>query len=463
MATATKFVFGVVNSAYTKGAIGTCLSNGTQKTVALKKYGGSSNDFGGDPHVLALNKNVTISGSTCYAGTVVSNYTYSTTPYIWARGEAVYGMYDGLTFGSPKKLAKSDNETSFSTTNIWNATNPYSLVMGTNYFYINDYDMHTANTGSIYQIKASDFTQKLEYYSLTDTNYQRCSCVALNEYNGMLLALFIRSSYDSNTNQFSYGNSTLVLLPKNETTTSAVTALASVNCTANASTITVSDNYVYVTSYGGVQTAGGNSTSRIQVIQITQSGSTYSMSVKKTISPTKLPSGTSYGQNGNFMGVEIVTGSDNNKYAVVLVAKYNSAWTQYQYELVRTLESNLRAGNLNNPNYLYGTVGTPGATWGLIKDKATGELFLANGVGILKVNATTSTVSVTSITVASDYAINSTTSGHVLNTVTYNAHVAVSKDGITEICSIAEVPAGTVQTVIHPHLTREEIKLLRKQ
>lgn len=71
MATATKFVFGVVNSAYTKGAIGTCLSNGTQKTVALKKYGGSSNDFGGDPHVLALNTNLTVNSfGTIPAGTV---------------------------------------------------------------------------------------------------------------------------------------------------------------------------------------------------------------------------------------------------------------------------------------------------------------------------------------------------------------------------------------------------------
>ena len=226
MATTTKFVFGVVNSAYTKGAIGTCLSNGTQKTVALTKYAGSTNDFGGDPHVLALRANLTVNGNTCNAATIASNYTYQTS----YRGKAVYGIYDGINFGSPKEVAKSDNESSFSTTNIWNATNPYSAVMGTDCFYINDFDMTSedAGTNKIYQIKASDFTQKLVYYTApTVSGYTRCSCVALNEYNGMLLALFNYYNYSSGT--FNYTNSKLVLLPKNESATSAVSAIATLN------------------------------------------------------------------------------------------------------------------------------------------------------------------------------------------------------------------------------------------
>ena len=468
MATTTKFVFGVVNSAYTKGAIGTCLSNGTQKTVALTKYGGSTNDFGGDPHVLALNKNVTIDGSTCYAATIASDYTYVVT----YRGKTVYGMYDGLTFGSPKKVAKSDNESSFSTTNVWNATNPYSLVMGTDYFYINDYDMtsydsSTNGTNSIYLIKASDFTQKMVYYiAPTVSGYSRCSCVALNEYNGMLLALFIY--YKSNSDgSFTYTNSKLILLPKNETTTTPVSAIATVNCGLNASTITVSGNYVYVTSYGGKQVAGGNSASKIEVFQISQSGSTYSFTLKKTITPSNIPSETNYGSTkGNFMGIEVVTGTDNKNYAVILVARYNSAYSQYEYALFRFLESTIQTtGTLSQAGYkTVETISPAGATWGFIKDRATGELFIATGKGIGKVNATTSSVTVTDITNASDYAISSSVTGYVLNTATYNAHVAASSTakGGKETLSVTTVPAGTVQTVIRPHLTREEIQALQE-
>ncbi|MBR1662353.1 MAG: hypothetical protein IJ694_08810 [Acidaminococcaceae bacterium] len=462
MATTTKFVFGVVNSAYTKGAIGTCLSNGTQKTVALTKYGGSTNDFGGDPHVLALNKNVTVDGSTCYAATIASNYTYQTS----YRGKAVYGLYDGLTFGSPKKVAKSDNESSFSTTNIWNATNPYSAVMGTSCFYINDFDMTTADAGTnkIYQINASDFTQKMVYYTAPAVSgYTRCSCVALNEYNGMLLALFNYYNYSSGT--FTYTNSKLVLLPKNESATSAVSALATVNCSPNANTITVSDDYVYVTSFGGAQIEGGNSASRIQVIKITQSGSSYSMAVQKTYTPNSLSSATTYGRTGDFMGVEVVKGTDNNNYAVILVARFENNYDHYRYQLVRILESTFRTGSLSGATYFTpsATVSPAGATWGLIKDRATGELFIAIGKGISKVNATTSTVTVTAITVASDYAITSSVSGYVLNTATYNAHVAVTSAAAQTEVEKAALSSGVVQTVIRPHLTREEIEKLRQK
>ena len=462
MATTTKFVFGVVDEVYSQGVIGTCLSNGSQKTVALTKYAGSANDFGGDPHVLALNKNVTIDGSTCYAGTIVSNYTYDT----GYRGKAVYGMYDGLSFGSPKKVAKSDNETDFSTTNLWNATNPYSVVMGTNCFYVNDFDMTTENAGTnqIYQINASDFTQKMVYYTApTVSGYTRCSCVALNEYNGMLLALFNYYNYASGT--FTYTNSKLVLLPKNESATSAVSALATVSCRPNANTITVSGNYVYVTSYGGAQVAGGNSASRIQVIKITQSGSTYSLTaLPKMITPSMLPS-TAYGTSGSFMGVEVVN-INNSNYAVVLAAKYNTGWTQYEYELVCVPESNLQSVNLDSAISYYGVVTTPGATWGLIKDRATGELFVATGVGISKITTTTSSITVSSITSASDYAITATATGHVLNTVTYNAHVAVTSAASQvqmEKSATVSTPSAVVQTVIHPHLTREEIALLQNK
>ncbi len=461
MATVTKFVFGVVNSAYTKGAIGTCLSNGTQKTVALKKYGGSSNDFGGDPHVLALNADITVNGNTCNAATIASNYTYQTS----YRGKAVYGIYDGINFGAPKAVAKSDNETSFSTTNIWNATNPYSSVMSSSCFYINDYDMTTSNAGTnnVYQIKASDFTQKMIYYTApTVSGYNRCSCVALNKFSGKLLALFIYYNYSGGT--FTYTNSKLVLLPKNDSATSPVSALATINCNANASTITVNGNYVYVTSYGGQQVAGGNSTSKIEVIQISQSGSSFTMTLSNTITPSSLSTTTGYGQTGNFMGVEIITGTDSKKYAVVLVAKYNSSWTKYEYELVRVLQNTLRAGSLNNASYYYNSnVTPPGATWGLIKDSSTGELFVVTGGGISKVNATTSTVSVTSITVASDYAINTSTSGYVLNTATYNAQVTVSKDADKGEANTTAIPVETVQTVIRPHLTSEELAILLKK
>lgn len=380
----------------------------------------------------------------------------------------MYGIYDGINFGSPKEVAKSDNESSFSTTNIWNATNPYSAVMGTDCFYINDFDMTSedAGTNKIYQIKASDFTQKLVYYTApTVSGYTRCSCVALNEYNGMLLALFNYYNYSSGT--FNYTNSKLVLLPKNESATSAVSAIATVNCALNANTVTVSGTYVYVTSYGGKQVAGGNSASKIQVFQISQSGSTYSFTLKKTITPSNIPSGTNYGSTkGNFMGIEVVTGTDNKNYAVILVARYNSSYSQYEYALFRFLESAIQtSGTPSHAGYkAVATVSPAGATWGFIKDRATGELFIVTGKGIGKVNATTSSITVTDITNASDYAISSSVTGFVLNTATYNAHVAVS--GIAESgeekLSTTAVPAGTVQTIIRPHLTREEIEVLQE-
>lgn len=464
MTTVTKFAFGVVNSTYTKGAVCTCYSNGTAKTKVLTAItlGSANENLGGDPRVLALHKNLTVSGSTCYAGTIVSNYTYT----IGERGAAVFGLYDGLTFGPPKKTAISDNKTGFSSPNVWNVTNPYSVVMGTNCFYLNDYDMAQATTrrNSVYQMNAAPFTQKRKYYTAPAvTNYPKCSCVALNEYDGKLLALFIYY-----TASLSYANSKLVLLPKNESGTSAVSALTTASCGKNASTITVSGDYVYVTSFGGKQNPGGNTTSKIEVFKITFNSSTnkYSFTNKKTITTSMLPlplppPNKSYGQTGNFMGVEVVTGSNNQKYAVILLAKYDSGYTKYEYELVRVLESNLRAGKLDNPNIKYESdVNPAGATWGLIKDSATGELFMAIGKGISKINASTSTIGVTAVTTANEYTIETGHTGYVLNTAVYNAHVAVAK-GAAE--RAAAVPAPGVINVIRPHLTVEEIKELRKE
>ena len=148
------------------------------------------------------------------------------------------------------------------------------------------------------------------------------------------------------------------------------------------------------------------------------------------------------------------------------MAKYNTNWTKYEYELVRVLESTLQSNSLTNATYKYVSSITPaGATWGLIKDSTTGELFVVIGKGISKVNASTSTISVSTVTIASNYSITSSVKGYVLNTATYNANVTVnstSKETDVEKSTTVSVPTGTVQTVIRPHLTKEEIEILTK-
>lgn len=381
----SKFGLGIVTDDYSEGWISSCLSDSTQKYTVLTSVPDgtgsvSAIDMGTDPRVIPISDSATLA----------DNYHYSSS----AVGDGVYGVYNPSgsisTVPAWEQLqTATTNQASYPAAKTWTAANPYGALQKDEKMYLSDYDngkiFRYTTTSNAYSEDA--FGSNPYYFAPTlPTGATRAGAMGMDvQANGMVAAF---TFYGVSGWNYTYQPSGLYLLPVNNTATASVSALASTTCTKNVNGTTVHGDFVYTTAFGGMQQDGGNDTSTLQVFQITGSGSSASLNLKKTITPAMLPntapdtSSPNFGQSGDFLGVEIVSVNGVN-YAFILLANYDSGYTKYTYQILKVAETTLQAGGLSGAARVTGTVSPAGASWGLLKDD-NNDLYLVDGVHIKK-------------------------------------------------------------------------------
>lgn len=466
----SKFGIGVVRTqvvdsqvSYLEGWIGACLTNGTgasgadKNTVLTSVPDGSGTVaavlMGTDPRVIPLDTSAIGSDPR----SLVDNYHYSSSDI----GIGIYGIYDPSGTASwPQKQTATTDQTSYPAAKTWTATNPYGAIQGSGKMFLNDYDY-----GKIfrYTTTADDYTEDGVYYSPDlPSGAERTAANAMDVQESHIIAAF--SFYSVANWVYTYQNSGLFLLPLDNTGTLPVEEYASASCGKNVNGVTASGDFAYVTSYGGSQQGGGNTSSTLEVFQTIHSGSSYSFDNIATITTSMLPSGSSFGQTGDFIGAEIipvVNGSTTKKYAFILLAHYPSGvWTTCQYEILRVEESQLQDGDISTATYVTGSVTDVGASWGLLKSDDD-KLYFVDGKNVTEVNTAASTPALYSTPVcsASDF----TSGGHegsIINSAGIVTHTAVAE---TRALKGMPAPHVSVTKMAHRLITLEELKKRQKK
>lgn len=446
----SKFGLGMVTADYSTGWISSCLSDSTQKYTVLTSVPDgtgsvSAIDMGTDPRVIPISDSATLA----------NNYHYSSSDI----GNGVYGVYDpsGSVSTVPaweQLQTATTNQTSYPAAKTWTAANAYGAIQSGSKMYLNDYD-----TGKIfrYTTDSNAYSEDGVYYSPTiPSGASRAAAIAMDVQTSGIVAVF--SFYSVLNWVYTYQNSGLYLLPLGNTAPLPVTEYDSTDCGKNVNGETVNGDYVYVTSFGGSQQAGGNTASTLEVFTIANEEFTK----KATITTSMLPdtSGDDYtvhfGTAGDFLGVEIVPVDGNNR-AIMLLAHYDTNYTKYDYELLSVSESVLQAGTLNGAICVTGTVSPAGASWGLLKDD-NNDLYLVDGVHIKKINP--SDLSMTTVCSASDFTSDGTssgTAGGLLNTAGIVIHASA---GMLRGAPGAHV---SVTKMAHRLITPEELKKRQKK
>lgn len=347
----TKLGYGIVDTNYTQGAVG-AISDISSLAIAKEVVTqiGSVN-LSGDPRVLAFQN---ADGD---ERSLVVSYNYD--PKTWKPGDPEFAIcdpsqMDGTTWHVVATLTHSD----------WSQlSNPYGVaVIGSNMF-VADYDnaciAQIDMTDEAYTQSAALFYQFAAITSGTTAYTSHCAGIGLATVGGniRLVALF---NHSANSYQ-DYLPSTLAFInPLNGAATYFGPTAANpgdAGLNQNAVGLTVTGGYAYVASYGGPQQGGGNSNSKLQVVNLAVSpiavGNTFSSSASDL---------------GDFVGTAIFADSALNN-AYVLRANYTTDWRRYHYQVYPTTVSNLQTGtSLPTPLYNYfeppvAGSGYPGVTW----------------------------------------------------------------------------------------------------
>ncbi|MDU4960686.1 MAG: hypothetical protein E6X17_08490 [Sporomusaceae bacterium] len=342
---------GVVNSSYTSGVIGSVTNSGVKSAGALPQLNGVN--FSGDPRVLNFAYN-----GTEYA--MVLSYTY----VFGQPGTATIGFYiPTVPKATPPQdawtLVGSSGGKTYSSSFL-KFSNPYSLVVVSSDLYVADYDsgkiikVSLANLAT--EILAADVT---EYYSLPSASVPSpyvAKCNGMDYVDGRLVMLFNLPNPSDYTD---YHNSYVVM---KQISTGTVTGPVTLN--KNAVSVAADKGpaptnyfYAYVCSIGGAQQAGGNgAASKLQVVRFS------SPITVNDILATATPTG-----EGDFVDVAIL-GTD----AYILAANYNSSYTSYNYQVIKTPLNSLRAASLASSTSIDDTA-PAGATWMLAPSGDSGD------------------------------------------------------------------------------------------
>ncbi len=320
----SRLACGVINSSYDRGIVSSVNTLGNRRvpeitqinigTVSVPVYVPLS----GDPRVLGYKHG----SDNCV---MVSSYSYDPPG---EPGEARIALFKiNATTGVWEQLVQKTDAT-------WGFTNPYGLVVVSNTMYVQDYDsgkitavdLTTYNTSTLYTMSSvsSGGTTYLPHGNGMDYNA-----------NFGLIAIFSFLESGSYTN---YANSKLAAVPIDGSTADEVSGL-----NKNAVAVTVDGVYAYVCSIGGAQQGGGNPASKIETVTLNT----------LVIGTTPITATTSPVTTGDFVDVAFRGGA-----AYVLSANYNTAYTQYSYQLIKTTGDRIRAGN-------FGTLGTNYTTTGV--------------------------------------------------------------------------------------------------
>lgn len=287
---------------------------------------GGNNFENHDPRVIGFQK-----GAANKA--LVIDYKYETSA-------SLYGVFNPTAGGNWGTPVVKNNA-------AWGISNPYSIVTtNANDMYIMGYD-----SAQIIKIKMTNFNAASgnPFYTYTPLPGKTGHGVDMVKVTigtkTYLAALFINSAGYSN-----YGNSQLVLI---DVTNGS--EYKKINLNANANSLAVStDNYAYVTSFGGMQQPGGNTTSKLQVVNLT------------TTSPTPVNIGmVSPVSAGDYVDIALV-----GTRAYVLTANFNATYSEYTYRLIKTTQARLKNGSFGTSSQYstYSATVDAGATWLLAYD-----------------------------------------------------------------------------------------------
>ncbi|QDR81793.1 hypothetical protein [Sporomusa termitida] len=361
--------------------------------------------------------------------TVANYYTYGTPDDsgLGKQGRALYGVYNPTPANWQQLTTAQANQTVEGAAKTWSVTNPYGAVVFGNDFYLIDNDnVDTLPPGStdptlqysasIYKYDlsgATPFEELGEFYRFvpgsSGGNTWKGAGTGLDLYtegsNNYLIATFNR--YTNVNWTYTYGPSDLV---KINLSTSAATTVA-VN--GNTNGVVVEGEYAYVTSVGGAQVANGSDLSQLQVVDITSATPTIVATLTTAESDALLTTGIGYTQ-GDYTDVAFVNGK-----AYVLLAQYDTSYSQYKYAIIQTTEDSLRGGAFDpdDDKFVIATVNPASPCFALLPG-GDNSLYFVDGVHVNEINTSgdiDATGAINPIVAASDFS-NSGTAGYVLNT-----------------------------------------------
>ena len=378
---------GVINDAYNRGIVSTVNTLGT-RGVAKVTYidvAGTHEPISGDPRVLGYKY-----GTTNCA--MVAAYTYTTLGTPGAARVALFGIDSSGNWTQLVQKLSAD----------WGFSNPYGLVVIGSNLYVQDYD-----SGAITIVNLSTYATSPLYTmpSVTDggTTY-------LPHGNGLdyhasygLVAIY---SFLPSANYTNYYASKLAIVPVSGTPT-VVSGLNN-----NVVSVAVNSHYAYVTSIGGAQQAGGNSASKIETVDL----STH------VLGTTPVTATTTPVTTGDFVDVAFW-----NSAAYVLRANYNTGYSQYSYQLIKTTGGRLQQGNFGTLGTDYTTTGlktaTPAdATW-MLAPAVDALWFVSGSAANIVASGTLSSTSVTKKADASDSGSSDYGLGTTVGDVSVTAHL----------------------------------------
>lgn len=328
---------GVVDNAYSKGVISTVkyLSGGSIHLGKGVVTNIGTTVLSGDPRVIAFKQ-----GNANRA--LVISYTYGP----WGEpGNAIYGIYDPSNWSLLAQVTQSS----------WhNISNPYGIVTMGQYMYIADYD-----TAKVIKVDMNnDYKAETAVYSFVAPTGYNPHANGLDVCNGNLVAIF--NCPDSSYN---YVDSAIVVLDAADLSEVGQKAL-----NKNAISVTVKDKFAYVCSMGGMQVGGGNSTAQLQVVNL--------KNPEVIPTPVNIATDKTPWDKGDFVDMAFVGTA-----AYVLLANYDTMYSKYDYQVIKTDEETLQVGNLTGTHTASATTSPAGATWLLALD---GDMLWF--VGATKVN-----------------------------------------------------------------------------
>lgn len=328
----SRLACGVINAAYNRGIVSSVNTLGNRRvpeitqinvgTVSTPVY----ENISGDPRVLGYRHTYTSGGSTITDNCVmVSAYTYTTpgTP-----GTARVALFKiNATTGVWEQLVQKLSAT-------WGFSNPYGLVVVGDNMYVQDYD-----SGAITVVNLNTYTTSTLYTvaAVTDggiTYLPHGNGMDYHAPSGRLIAVYSFLPSGSYTN---YYPSKLIAAQL----TSGTAVVSGLN--KNAIAVTVDGNTAYVCSIGGAQQGGGNPASKIETVNL----------LTLAIGSTPVTTSTSPVTTGDYVDVAFWGGA-----AYVLRANYDTGYTAYSYQLIRTSGTALQGGTFGT----YTTTGVLSAT-----------------------------------------------------------------------------------------------------
>lgn len=331
---------GVTSSSYSQGIVSTVDTAGTRVREVVTKEGSSSTNLSGDPRVLGFKHNGADRA-------LVASYRYSPTV------SAVFGIYNPATW--TLLVEKTSTE--------WGFSNPYGLVVVGDSLYVQDYD---SNKITKVDLSSSGSYAASTFYTVSPASGYTAHGNGMDYYNdgsnSYLIAVY--SQVDSSYN---YTNSLLVKVLVAGTPTAA-----SVSLNANVMSVTVFGDTALVCSSGGSQIAGGNgANSKLQVVDVNAS----TPSVTQTITAMTSPSSF-----GDFVDVAIMEETTD---AYVLLANYDSSWSNYTYRIIKTTAGDLSGGSFGTGYSTVTGTTSAAATWLLAPDSDVLWFVSANIVNLI--------------------------------------------------------------------------------